>query len=241
MLNPALDTAVLADKYRQDERVRIESVLDPVIAEQIRDYCLSEVQFEFAHFRDGECRSWTGDDVNGKTPADLQKVQQDIWDLAKKGIGFQYGSYMMRRANKDSSNEKLRFLHSVFDFLNSEEMLSFVREVTGSDDLLTADAQYTRYTPGQFLTRHRDTVEGNGRRVAYVLGFSKNWHPDWGGLLQFYEEDGTPRNAWTPQFNCLNLFGIRHIHAVTYVTPFADEPRLSLTGWFRSTPPAASE
>lgn len=241
MLNPALDTTLLAKQYRQDERIRIENVLDPAIAEQIREYCLSDVLFEFAHFRNGECRSWTGDDVNGKTPADLQKVQQDIWDLAKKGIGFQYGSYMMRHADKNSTNEKLRFLHSVFDFLNSEEMLGFVTEITGKTDILSADAQYTRYTQGQFLTRHRDVIEGKGRRVAYVIGFSKNWHPDWGGLLQFFEDDGTPRNAWAPQFNCLNLFDIKHIHAVTYVTPFAGEPRLSLTGWFLATPPAAGE
>jgi Rps23 Pro-64 3,4-dihydroxylase Tpa1-like proline 4-hydroxylase len=73
-------------------------------------------------------------------------------------------------------------------------------------------------------------------RIENVLGLSKAWHPDWGGLLQFYEEDGTPGDAWIPHFNCLNLFDIRHIHSVTYVTPFAGEPRLSLTGWFRSTP-----
>ena len=63
--------------------MRIENVRDPVIAEQIRDYCLSDVQFEFAHFRDGECRSWTGDDVNGKTPVDLQTAKKCLGSLAK--------------------------------------------------------------------------------------------------------------------------------------------------------------
>lgn len=236
MLNPALNTTLLAEEFQQDERVRVEDVLDPEIAEQIREYCLSDVAYEFVHFRNGKYYSWTGEEVNGKTPADVQKIQQEIWDEARKGVGFQYSSYMMRRADKDSANEKLRFLHSVFDFFNGEEMLNFVSEVTAKTDLLSADAQYTRYTPGQFLTRHRDIIAGKDRRIAYVLGFSKNWHPDWGGLLQFYEEDGTPKDAWTPEFNCLNLFGINHIHAVTYVAPFAGQARLSLAGWFRATP-----
>ena len=236
MLNPQLDIDELAAQFRADERVRIENVLDPEIAKRIQEYCLSEVPFELVHFRDGKNHSWGAQDVAGKTQADMQKIQHDIWRDAQKGIGFQYGGYRMRKADKNSANEKLRYLHSIFDYLNSDEMLQFVSRVTGRDDLNSADAQYTRFISGQFLTRHRDVVQGKDRRIGYVMGFSENWHPDWGGLLQFYEEDGTPRDSWTPHFNCLNLFDIRHIHAVTYVTPFAGAPRLSLTGWFRSTP-----
>ena len=56
------------------------------------------------------------------------------------------------------------------------------------------------------------------------------------GLLLFYEQNGTPRDAWAPGFNTVSMFDIRHIHAVTYVAPYALEPRLSLTGWFRGKP-----
>ena len=113
-------------------------------------------------------------------------------------------------------------------------MLSFISTVSGRNDLKSADAHFTRFTPGQFLTRHRDENTNEQRRLAYVLSLSKNWHPDWGGLLQFFEDDGTPRNAWVPQFNTLSLFDIRHVHSVTFIAPFALEPRLSVTGWFRA-------
>ena len=236
MLNPKLDIDALAEQFRTDERVRVENVLDPLVAKRIQEYCLTEVPFELVHFRDGKNHSWGAKDVAGKTEAEMQEIQNAIWRDAQKGIGFQYAGYRMRRSVENSANEKLRYLHGVFDFLNGEEMLDLVSRVTKRDDLKSADAQFTRYTSGQFLTRHRDVVEGRGRKIAYVMGFNEAWHPDWGGLLQFYEEDGTPRDAWVPEFNCLNLFAIRHIHAVTYVTPFAGAPRLSLTGWFRSTP-----
>jgi SM-20-related protein len=237
MLNPKLDADALAEQFRNEGRIRIENVLDPDVAKRIQEYCLTEVQFELVHFRDGKIHSWGPKDVEGKTQADMLKIQDSIWSDAQKGVGFQYGGFRMRRSVKNSANEKLRYLHRVFEYLNSEEMLAFVSHVTRRDDLKCADAQFTRFTSGQFLTRHRDVVEGKGRKIAYVIGFSEDWHPDWGGLLQFYEEDGTPKDAWTPRFNCLNLFAIHHIHAVTYVTPFAGAPRLSLTGWFRSTPP----
>jgi Rps23 Pro-64 3,4-dihydroxylase Tpa1-like proline 4-hydroxylase len=66
-----------------------------------------------------------------------------------------------------------------------------------------------------------------------VFSATWGWHPDWGGLLQFYQEDGTPEDAWSPGFNTLSLFDTSYIHSVTYVTPFAQAPRLSLSGWFR--------
>ncbi len=92
--------------------------------------------------------------------------------------------------------------------------------------------QVTRYRPGHFLTRHNDVVPAEQRRVAYVLGFTPRWHPDWGGLLQFYRQDGVPQDAWAPGFNDLMLFDVHRVHAVTYVTPFAAEPRQAISGWF---------
>ncbi|WP_338456665.1 2OG-Fe(II) oxygenase family protein [uncultured Alteromonas sp.] len=38
----------------------------------------------------------------------------------------------------------------------------------------------------------------------------------------------------TPEFNTLSLFDVKHIHSVTYVTPFAKQPRYALTGWIKA-------
>jgi Rps23 Pro-64 3,4-dihydroxylase Tpa1-like proline 4-hydroxylase len=121
-------------------------------------------------------------------------------------------------------------------WLNSTETLNTIKQITGENDIVAASAQATRYYPGHFLTLHNDLHETEQRRVAYVLNLTPDWHPDWGGLLQFYKQDGTPRDAWTPLFNSLVLFDVNHVHAVTYVAPCAFKPRLSITGWFRATP-----
>jgi Rps23 Pro-64 3,4-dihydroxylase Tpa1-like proline 4-hydroxylase len=68
------------------------------------------------------------------------------------------------------------------------------------------------------------------------MNFSPQWHPDWGGMLQFFQDDGTPRDAWAPQFNSLVLFDVAHVHSVTFVAPFAKTPRFAVTGWFRTKP-----
>ncbi len=125
-------------------------------------------------------------------------------------------------------------LREVFEFLNGDDYLSFVREVTGFDDITFADAQVTRYGPGQFLTIHDDDVEGKNRRAAYVLNLTENWREDWGGYLQFFDEKGNITGAFKPAFNVLNMFAVPSQHSVGIVAPFAGASRYSITGWLRA-------
>ena len=184
---------------------------------------------------DGEYQSKSQEELERLSAQETKDINTNIMTAASQGVGFLYGGYLKRRvkANPDEMpNEKLAFLHDVFNDIGSEEVLSLIRDITGNEDITGAEPQYTRFLPGNFLTRHRDVVKGRDRRFAFVLGLTKGWHPDWGGLLQFYQQNGLPRDAWMPRFNVLSIFDVSHIHAVTYVTPYAQVPRLSLTGWF---------
>jgi Rps23 Pro-64 3,4-dihydroxylase Tpa1-like proline 4-hydroxylase len=232
MLNPNLDIEALASAYAIDDRVRIQNLLDPDFAEQLHAACRDDVPYEYICHVDGENVVMPEDELRGLSPADQQELQNTLIKAAAEGVGFFYSGYQMRRAQIDTNDDKLSFLHQMFDFVNSEKMLSFIAAISGRSDLNSADAHYTRYTSGQYLTRHKDDITAEGRRIAYVMGFSKDWHPDWGGLLHFFEDDGTGRDFWTPTFNSLSLFDVRHVHSVSYVTPFAKQQRLSLTGWF---------
>lgn len=234
MLNSSLDTDSLGAEFAKDKRVRVENLLEDAAVERIREACLHNVPWEYLSFLDGQNVIIPGEDFEALGNEQLGQFHQKLMQGAAEGVGFFYCGYKIQRAKTDSDDAELRFLHSVFDLLNSAEMLDFVMQVSGRSDLKSADAQYTRYTPGQFLTRHLDDTEAEQRRLAYVISFTKNWHPDWGGLTQFYERDGTPRDAWAPRFNSMALFDVSHVHSVTYVTPFARQPRLSLTGWFRA-------
>ena len=105
--------------------------------------------------------------------------------------------------------------------------------LTGDPRCAYADAQATRYRPGDFLTAHDDDVAGKKRLYAFVLNFTPAWRPDWGGLLAFHDADGHVSEAYTPTFNALNIFRVPQQHAVTQVASFAGAERLSITGWIR--------
>jgi len=232
MLNSNLKLEYLTAQYAVDRRLRIDNILESDLARRVHRACRDDVPYEYLCRVNGENLAIPTAELAKLTLKEQNELQEKIISLAADGIGFFYCGYQMSRARAKTDNQQLAFLHEMFDFVNSDEMLSFISTITRQTDLTGADAQFTRYTSGQFLTLHKNDITREGRRIAYVMGFSEDWYPDWGGLLQFFEIDGTPRDAWIPAFNSLSWFDVRHVHSVTYVTPFARTPRLSLTGWF---------
>ena len=233
MLNSNLDIDQLAAEYRADQRVRITNVLEDSVAHKIREVLLNKVPYELAYVVNNQNLSMSMEQLGATISQQRRELFTALYAEASRGVGFLYNRFHLSQA-KDHSLKDLHFLHELYAFLNSPQMLSVIGKITGAQDLVSADAQATCYRAGHYLTRHRDDLSGQERRLAYVFGFSESWHPDWGGLLQFFEEDGTPRDAWMPQFNTLSLFDVRHIHSVTHIAPYAAAPRLSITGWFRA-------
>jgi len=153
---------------------------------------------------------------------------------ASAGRRFQYlyDSFPISDVYERGEGREL-YVMRVYEFLNSPEFLDFARRVTGVASIALVDAQATRYRPGHFLTHHDDLIAEKKRVAAYVLNFTARWVADWGGILQFISADGHVAEGYVPVFNALNLFRVPQLHAVSYVAPFAQAPRLSITGWLR--------
>ena len=165
--------------------------------------------------------------ICGRLPApERQGLINDIMKQAAGGVGFWYG-------RQGVNAQTTGVLGEMFSWLNSRALLDAVAKITGVPQYESTMAQATRYMPGDFLTRHQDIVTEQKRKTAFVINLPPRWHPDWGGLLQFYEINGTPRDAWTPDFNSLSLFDVSHVHSVTSISRFAPDPRLAVSGWFQ--------
>jgi Rps23 Pro-64 3,4-dihydroxylase Tpa1-like proline 4-hydroxylase len=128
-------------------------------------------------------------------------------------------------------------LADIFSGLNAPGMIARLRAMTGDERIEYLDAQATRYRPGHFLTVHDDDIDGKDRLYAYVVNLTPVWRADWGGLLMFLAEDRHVAEAFTPCWNALNILKVPQKHAVSFVTPFAQGARYSITGWMRSRRP----
>lgn len=228
-LNPALDVTALGDAYRRARRLDIDDWLPAEQAETLRRHLLDrsdwtlvlnagEKVYELPRSRSGE--------LDG---AQREQLERFVIDSARDRFQYRFESIRSPDRGGDAT-----LLDRFVAFMSSPEVIGFLGAVTGQTTLSFADGQATLYSPGHFLTAHDDDVAGKNRLAAYVFGLSPEWHADWGGLLMFHGRDGNVDEAFTPGMNRLRLFSVPVSHGVSYVTPFAAHPRLSVTGWLRA-------
>ncbi|GAK33659.1 putative proline hydroxylase [alpha proteobacterium Q-1] len=231
-LNPALDRPALARQFvEQGERIQINDILSPESAARLYQILGQQTPWGIAYY-DGAHHFIRREEIAAKKPDELAAINSRLMARARHDYSYFYFCYPMLQAYLEQwqpDHLLMRFL----EFLNSAPMLDLIREISGLAAIIKADAQATFYSQNHFLLHHRDEVEKEHRRLAYVFGFTPEWRTDWGGYLNFFDERGDITWGLIPRFNVLNLFATRHPHAVGQVAPFAGAPRLSITGWYR--------
>jgi len=121
------------------------------------------------------------------------------------------------------------------EWLLSSELLGFLESVSGEkyDRFNTTFA--SKYSEGCFLSPHTDHANGD---IGFVLQLTKNWKPQWGGLLHFMDDYGQIiEKTEVPTFNTLTLFKLHEQngkwHYVSHVNPGVKADRLAYSGWFQ--------
>lgn len=233
ILNPDLDMAPLASRLRERGAVRVDHFLNRDIALRLQTCLRDEVPWTLAYRAGDQSRTVDHATYAGMDEKAVAELHASVHQAAGEGFGFLYDSYMMIPAYLEQRNPHL-LLHPMVEILNSPAMLGHLLQITGDAAVTKLDAQATRYRPGHFLRFHNDLQESEGRRFAFVLNLTARWQADWGGLLQLLDGPEQVLETLTPRFNSLSLFRVPTDHCVSMVAPFAQEPRLAITGWLRA-------
>jgi len=238
-INPDLDRAALAESFTRERRIQIRDVLTRETAEELRAILASRTEWGVAIHADtgqGEPpQSFRAHEI--RKPETAQKLQALVRATDKAAGQRHYAFRSLRYSLVEAYLGKWDEggPHDLLlEHLNASPFLDLVREVTGLSELTKADAHASCFGPQHFLGRHIDSHAAEGWRVAYVLNLTiDDWHPDWGGYLVFFDEDGDVISGYLPRFNTLNLFLVPQPHAVTFVPPFAPHGRYAVSGWLR--------
>ena len=238
-INPRLDRQALARDFAPHRRVQIRDVLTRETAEEIRTILAQHTPWGLAMQAEGSGTSGPQQVLGPElqTPQGQQKAQalvKDTHEAAARGdYAFRYLRYslvegMLEKRNPGGPHDLL------LEYLNTPDFVGLVTEVTGIEGLVKADGHATCFAQQHFLSHHIDAQVPEGWRVAYVMNFTiDDWSPDWGGYLQFFDDEGDVVQAFRPRFNSLNLFAVPQPHAVSFVPPFAPPGRFAITGWLR--------
>ena len=207
ILNRNLDVEQLAVEFAGKRRIQIQNVLDGPAAEMIDQTLRGGTPWRIAYNRKDQSFTVSQEELNAMGAAAAQKLLEDCVKAAQTDYQYLYACYPIVDAIKNKRDEG-HLLHTILEELNSDYFLDFVRGVTGISSIGLVDGQATLYRPGHFLMHHNDFDAKRNRRVAYVLGFTKNWRADWGGVLEFYNERGDVEAGVLPRFNTLSLFAV---------------------------------
>jgi len=231
-LSTALQPVALAKQYQRDRRIHIEGILKPTSANTLLEAVTNFNDWNL-HLNQGKKHfDIFPEQRRAMAPEQLQALRTAAYAGAQEGFQYFFESYPIYDAYHAGACAAP--FNRLFEFINSESFLSCMRTVTGHEDIGFADAQLTKFSPGDFLTVHNDDIEGKDRRAAFVLNLTADWKPDWGGHLSFFGENGHVEQGFVPRFNALNIFSVPQAHAVSQVASFSARARYGVTGWLRA-------
>lgn len=139
-------------------------------------------------------------------------------------------SYKFKRSTKHVKN--CNCYECVFTLEYLENILkNVILKETGWDDCFVSESFVSAYQPGDFLSMHTDENRG----IAYILNLTSGWKPEYGGMLNVLQPDGTFK-AIFPEFNSLVLMQIEEDggtpHFVSEVSAYAPCHRVAFSGWY---------
>jgi len=236
-LNPALDPAPFAKAYAANKVVQISDLFEEETANALERVLLGLpwrliIQNEYR-----ETILLTQEALAGMSAEARKKLEDGIRKRAADSFGYTYYTYPMIEAVQRGWDQG-HPIHALTAFLNSPEFITFAKEIISEPRVTKIDAHASNYQRGHYLTRHVDDGAKQERRAAYTIGFSRNWQPDWGGLLLFLDNKQDVQSGFLPRFNTLTVFDGLRLHSVTSISTFTPSPRLSIAGWFRDDPVA---
>ena len=231
-INKNLQTSVLAQKFKSQNRIHIANFFQQQDAYKLSDYVKAISEWNLSLNSAEKHFDVTHEHRKSVQPDFYQQLTASVGRDAIEGFQYFFENYAVYDAYYN--NKCPEPLARMFEFLNSEPFIACMREITGLNNIQFADAQLTKYAKGHFLTEHDDNVAGKNRLVAYVLNLSPVWRAEWGGLLMFHDHNNHIEQAFTPAFNSLNLFAVPQRHSVSQVASYVTASRYSVTGWLRA-------
>lgn len=231
-LNPALDPEPYARVYAQRKFVQIPDVFEPHVADEIEKWLLSLPWRLLLQDENKQNMLLTSRELAEMAPEKRQAIESRMRARAASTFGYTYCAYPLGQSFQEKWDPG-HPIHNVFPFLNEPSFLNFARTVSGCASIARVDGHATNFMRGHYLIRHVDPGDRRERRAAFTFGFSRDWQPDWGGLLLFFDQNLNIREGFLPRFNVLTIFdGAAMQHNVTAIAAFAPRPRLSFAGWF---------
>jgi SM-20-related protein len=234
-LDDQIDRNALRETFREDGIVVISPFLASAEVEELRDSVEECAEWEIQlKGKEPRVYRFAKEQLNKWPPAQVKALRKIVAADLENDFHFVFDRFPIVEEGEESGEED-NPLADFGRFLSNPTMLDLVRYISSDGRITSASAFCSRYSAGDYLTVHNDKDPDTDRVVAYVFGLTKDWRPEWGGLLLFHDDEGHIQIGLSPKFNSLTLFRVPRRHSVSQVASFCPEQRLSISGWFSAS------
>ena len=235
MLNTDLNKRKLKYSFLQEGFVVVDNFFQREYADKV-----------FNHF-DHEMPQWWWSVSTRPAPGGENKMDNCYYNddnaemiaekerTAREAFAKTQFSYIFRRTLDDHVKECNCMECQLRAYLSTAEIHNFITSITDIPVTHSFELFASWYKEGDFLSMHSD---GDNGQIGFVYNISKEWRPEWGGMLHFLEEgqSNNVKKVISPRYNPLVLFDLSTTagadHFVSHVNT-SQAKRLSFTGWFR--------
>lgn len=234
IINPDLDKKAIFEEYNDTGLVFIKDYLVPEVAEGIYKALAEEVEWELLTFGEDGQSVYSPEQLQSFTDEQQQGLIPSHMPHYGGKFSYAYKRYIISQAAL--AGEAPKALSDFFVSTNNREYFAFFNQANGLASASHLDTNASLYDKGNFLSIHNDYDAASQKTAglaAHVLGLTKDWKKEWGGMLTFCDSWGKIKIQRPPTFNTLVLFDIPTWHYVSEVSKHAEQPRYSIYGWLK--------
>jgi len=247
-INPSINPESYTQELRETGTVTIENFLTDEAVNLLHRYYSQEIP----ESNWWACSFPTGFSKDANTrniPENAERISEEKQRAVNAFVRGDFGFHFFR-TNENHKPECECVECKLRDWMYSEEVLGFFKKITGEEYKSYKSLFASKYSDGCFLSPHTDQWRGD---LGFTLQLTKNWWPQWGGLLHFLDESEkhmgvnemvlkiaqrqprTVSETKTPKFNSITLFYLPEQtgrwHYVSHVNPGVKASRIAYTGW----------
>jgi SM-20-related protein len=225
IINNVTNIDILKNEFSTKHKTKITNFLNNQFSEMLFQHIVTNKDWSLA----------TGiDSVKYEKKQIPQNDNANNMQMKKvnSSFGKDHFTYIFYRSMNNVNVSYFEF--TIRKVLNSFEFINILNDITGLQLTKLNTLFLSRYKASNFLSPHSD--KGNGR-LAFVLSMTKNWKPQYGGVLHFMNDERTEiTESVVPSFNNFFIFHIPGNegvpHFVSHVSPNVIFSRYAITGWF---------
>lgn len=234
IINSKIDISKISEEFLKNKVVVIQNFLKPKVADNFYKWFIEDMPSDWWEI--SSCPAYGNEKPSfiRNTSENSEEIKQRYTEAVESFSKGKF-AYNFYRTLSNHFDDCTCTECQIRTWLVESECLDFISEVTNEKYVDSDEVFAACYMAGDFLSPHVDSPNGT---LGFVLQLTKDWKPEYGGLLHFMNDKREiVERIEVPEFNSLTLFYLPKNkgkwHFVSAVSPGTPEVRLTYTGWFK--------